>query len=87
MMNRMVENYIRYYCRLNQDKWDRLLSSTEFPYNSAKVESLKMNPFELDLVWNPGSPLDLFLKSTEKSVQSVNELKDKLKCSFEDAMF
>ena len=86
IMNRMVENYLRCYCSYHQNDWDELLPAAEFAYNSAVSEDLGMSPFELDLGWIPKSPLDL-LSGNEISVQSVEEFKNRLKTSLEDAKY
>ena len=86
IMNRMVENYLRCYCSYHQDDWDELLPAAEFAYNSAVTEDLGMSPFELDLGWIPKSPLD-FISGTEVPVQSVQDFKQKLKGSLEDAQY
>ena len=86
IMNRMVENYLRCYCSYHQNNWDELLPAAEFAYNSAVSEDLGMSPFELDLGWIPKSPLD-FLSGTETPVQSVDEFKEQLKTSLDDAKF
>ena len=86
IMNRMVENYLRCYCSHHQDNWDELLPAAEFAYNSAVSEDLGMSPFELDLGWNPKSPLD-YISGTDVPVQSVHEFKELLKCSLDDAKY
>ena len=48
-MNRMVENYLRCNCSLNQDSWEVLLASAEFVYSSVKSTDLGVSPFEMDL--------------------------------------
>ena len=48
-MNRMIENYLRFYCLYHQNDWDDLLPAAEFAYNSAVSEDLGVSPFELDL--------------------------------------
>jgi hypothetical protein len=82
----MIENYLRCYCSYHQDDWDELLPAAEFAYNSAVTEDLGMSPFELDLGWIPKSPLD-FISGSEVPVQSVNEFKERLKNSLEDAQY
>ena len=86
VMNRMVENYLRCYCSLNQDNWDVLLTSAEFAYNSSKSTDLGVSPFEMDLGWQPRSPLDL-LQRAEASVESVNQFRRRLSLSYDDAAF
>jgi len=86
IMNRMIENYIRCYCSYHQDDWDELLPAAEFAYNSAVTEDLGMSPFELDLGWVPKSALD-FISGSEVPVQSVDEFKQRLKNSLEDAQY
>ena len=86
IMNRMVENYLRCYCNYNQDNWDELLPGAEFAYNSATSENLGMSPFEVDLGWNPKSPLDMLVGNTEKN-ESISEFKVRLKESLNDARF
>ncbi len=36
IMNRLVENFLRCYCNLKQDDWDKFITAAEFSYNSAK---------------------------------------------------
>jgi len=86
IMNRMVENYLRCYCNYHQDNWDELLPAAEFAYNSAVSEDIGMSPFELDLGWNPKSPLDM-LSSREDKNATVEEFKSNLKSSLEDAVY
>ena len=86
IMNRMVENYLRCYCNYHQNNWDELLPAAEFAYNSAVSEDMGMSPFEIDLGWNPKSPLDL-LASPEDKNETVEEFKVKLKASLEDALY
>lgn len=87
VMNRMVGNYLRCYCTFHQRNWDRLLSSAEFAYNSAEIESLRTSPFELDLGWSPKSPLEALSSVPEDTVHTVNEFKTQLKESFKSATF
>ena len=86
IMNRMVENYLRCYCNYHQDDWDDLLPGAEFAYNSAISEDLGMSPFEVDLGWNPKSPLDL-ISDSQGSNESVSEFKTRLKASLDDAKY
>ena len=86
IMNRMVENYLRCYCSYHQNDWDELLPAAEFAYNSAVSDDLGASPFELDLGCVPKSPLD-FISGSEDPVESVDELRQKLKSSLEDAQF
>ena len=72
VMNRMVENFIRCYCALNQKNWDELLPAAECACNSAVTEYLGMSPFEVDFGWQPRSPVDL-LQTKECFRESVNE--------------
>ena len=76
-MNRMVENYLRCYCNYHQNNWDELLPAAEFAYNSAVGEDMGMSPFEIDLGWNPKSPLDLLAGPEDKN-ETVEEFKVKL---------
>lgn len=85
IMNHMIGNYLRCYCGFNQDYWDKLLTTAEFAYNSAKVESLKMSPFEMDLGWLPKSPLELLARSPDDSIQTLNDFK--VQESFRNAKF
>jgi len=86
IMNRMVENYLRCYCSYHQDDWDELLPAAEFAYNSAVTEDLGMSPFEVDLGDVPKAPLD-FISRSDVPVQSVNDFKEQLKSSLEDAQY
>lgn len=87
VMNRMIGNYLRCYCAFNQTNWDDLLTTAEFSYNSATVDSMTMSPFEADLGWKPRSPLELFRNRKEENLHSVSELKATLEASFQSALF
>lgn len=84
--NRMIENFLRCYCDHNQDSWDSLLTAAEFAYNSANIEHMNMSPFELDLGWKPKSPLEL-LSTRDCSVESVTDLRTRLRSAATDATF
>ena len=86
IMNRMIENYLRCYCSYHQNDWDELLPAAEFAYNSAVSDDLCVSPFEADLGCVSRSPLD-FISGSEVPVESVEELKQKLKSSLDDAQF
>lgn len=86
VMNRMIENYLRCYCEFKQENWDLLLPSAEFAYNSAVSEDLGMSPFEADLGWKPRDPLDFF-NGKQSDIASVDDLKQLLKSSMEDALY
>eukprot|EP00171_Calliarthron_tuberculosum_P001356 IDg1356t1 len=87
IMNRVVENYLRCYCNLQQSDWDSLLTAAEFAYNSASVASLQLNPFELDLGWMPKSPLDCLLGHSEVQVESVRQFQKRMVVAYEDARY
>ena len=82
----MIENYLRCYCNYHQNDWDELLPGAEFAYNSAISDDLGMLPFEVDLGWNPKSPLDL-ISSNYESNESIGEFKERLKSTLEDAKY
>lgn len=86
IMNRMVENYIRCYCALNQRNWDELLPSAEFAYNSAVSADLGLSPFEVDMGWKPKSLLDIIRKEASHN-ETVNEFKGRLEEVLQDAQF
>lgn len=85
--NRMIGNYLRCFCDHNQGDWDTLLTSAEFAHNSANVSNMDISPFELDLGWKPKSPIELVCSQFHSSVESVNELQQRLLESFQDALF
>lgn len=85
-MDRMVENYIRCYCNYHQDNWDELLPAAGFACNSGENKDLGMSPFEMDLGWNPESPLDNLSDKEEKNT-TLNEFKSNLETSLEDAVY
>lgn len=87
VMNRMIGNYLRCYCAFNQSDWDDLLTTAEFSYNSAVVESMGMSPFEADLGWKPRSPLELLPTRQEENLHSVAEFRASLEESFRSATF
>lgn len=86
VMNRMVENFLRCYCALNQRNWDTLLPAAEFAYNSSLSEDLGMTPFEVDLGWQPKSAVNL-LQAKESSNESINQFKERMAEAFRDARF
>lgn len=87
VMNRMIGNYLRCYCSFNQSDWDDLLTTAEFSYNSAVVESMGMLPFEADLGWKPRSPLELLSNGQEENLHYVAEFRPSLEESFRSATF
>lgn len=87
IMNRLVEKYLRCYCSLNQHDWDSLLPTAEFAFNSSRLEATGYTPFELDLGWNPSSPLDMLTSAPSDTVQSVDVLRKTLQSSLIDARF
>ncbi len=86
IMHRMVEKYLRCYYNYHQDDWDALLSGAEFAYNSAVSKDLGMAPFEVNLGWNPKSPLDL-VSDTNVPNETVSEFKERLKTTLDEAKF
>ncbi len=85
-MNRMVKNYLRWYCLYYQNYWDELLSSAEFAYNSAISDDFGMSPFEMDLGWNPKSPVEMQARN-DCPVETVTEIKSRLNETLSDAKF
>ncbi len=75
VMNRMVENYLRCYCSHHWNDWDVILSSAEFACNSVINDNLGMSPFEMDLAWNPKSPIDMLARNycNAETVQATNK--------------
>lgn len=68
IINRMIGNYIRCYRALHQSDWEQLLPFDKFACNSANIFTLRMCPFELDMGWNPGPPLELLSNTREPCV-------------------
>lgn len=87
IMNGMVENLLQCYCSRLQTDCNTLLTSAEFAYNSVKIISFVNSAFQLDLGWCPHSALDVLLQPSDFSVQSIEDLKQRLKASFDDALF
>lgn len=87
IMNRMIGNYLRCYCAFHQTNWDTLLTSAEFAYNSAKIESLGMSPFEADLGWKPRAPLDIISSRDDEHLPTVTEFRKHLEATFRSATF
>lgn len=88
--NRMLENYLRCFCKFRQTNWDKLLTTAEFSYNLTSTSDAALSPFEIDLGQNPKSPIDL-LNSPEGDVRSnvhdVEDLCTRLDAVFQDAQF
>lgn len=87
IMNRMAANYLRCYCSYQQDDWENFSSSAESAYNSSRNESLQMTPFEVNLGWNPRSPLNVMCKSQDISIRNVEDLKKQISACSDDALF
>ncbi len=83
VMKRMVEKYLRCYCSYHPCDWNELLYSAEFPYNSAISEYFGMTPFEMDLGWNPKSPIDMLARN-ECPVETVSEFNLRLNKTLSD---
>lgn len=54
----MLESYILCYCLFNQQNGNHLLPCTERAFNSFPLDANAYTPFEIDLGYNPNSPLD-----------------------------
>jgi hypothetical protein len=57
--NSIVEGYLRTFAAEDKRIWDNLLLLAEFSYNPHTHKSLEMTPFEADLSYTPGTPLDM----------------------------
>ena len=44
-VNQSVEQYLRLYCRYQQDDWEQLLPLAQFTYNNIELSATKMSPF------------------------------------------
>lgn len=86
IMNRTVENHLRFYCDYHQYNWDELLPAAEFAYNSADNDYVDTLPFEMDLGWNAKSPLSI-LSSKEDRNATLEEFKTNLEASLEGALY
>ncbi len=84
IMNRIVENHLRCYCNYHQDYWGGLLPEAEFPYNSAVIEDLGMNLFEVELGWYPKTSLYLVYVLHVPN-GTVSDFKERLKDTLDDA--
>lgn len=82
-----VVNFQRCYCNYYQTKWIDLLRTGEYACNSATKSSMGMSPFRGSLGSWPASPLDIFGKSTEPTVQCVADFKTRLAFSVNEAKF
>jgi hypothetical protein len=54
--NRTLEQVLRHYVGFQQTDWDLWLSTTEFAYNNAEQESIRMTPFYCDTGRHPNQP-------------------------------
>lgn len=87
VMNRMIKNYLKCFCAFHERDWGILLTTTEFAYNSANVNSMTMSPFEIDIRWYPKSPLETLYRMGPESVQTITDFKIKLDEAFKTATF
>lgn len=85
VMNRMVENYIRWFCSFGQTDWDLLLPSAQFAYNPAVSDDIDMSPFEFDQGWKPKALLDILFQLTTP-LEALSDFRDRLKAGVDDAM-
>lgn len=49
IVNRKVENFLRYNCSYHQDDWDEFLPAAVLEYNLAFSKDLGISPFDIDL--------------------------------------
>lgn len=84
IINRKVKSYLQFYCSDYQDNDDELLPYAEFVEISSILEQLGMYQFELHLGWYPNYAIQLE-NSSGSLVESVQEFKEKLRISLEDA--
>lgn len=47
--NRLIENYLRFYCSLNQETWDMFLTSAEFDFHMSQLEATGYTLIALDI--------------------------------------
>lgn len=86
IMNRIIENYLRYYVSYHYDDMNDLLSPAEFAYNSSVSVDLECAPFRFRLAWKPTTVLN-FISKSGVNVQMLEELNGKLKILLEAAKF
>lgn len=84
--NRIIDNYLRWFCDHNQQNWDELLTAAEFAYKSANIEHVNIPPFELYLGWKPRSPLEL-LSNPDSFIESVHFLRNRLSAAKQYSLF
>lgn len=85
-MNRMIEKYLLCLVPYHQSDWDRLLASAEFANSSAESHDAGISPFELGHGWKPKTLLDL-ISGSKVSVQTLQDIKYRLRASLDDAKF
>jgi transposase InsO family protein len=81
-VNQEIEQYIRLFVNHHQDDWHDLMPTCEFAYNNHVHSSTQQTPFYLDTGRHPRMGFEPQLTS---NVESVNEFRDRMKNSLEEA--
>jgi hypothetical protein len=60
--NRVMQEMLRSYVNATGSDWDVHLSALEIAYNSSRHSSTGFTPFELDVGFNPTTPIDVAIR-------------------------
>jgi hypothetical protein len=67
-VNKVLEDYLRYYVNEHQNDWDNYLSLAEFAYNNSLHASTNNTPFRLNYNFDPLTPLS-FLSEPHQTMR------------------
>jgi hypothetical protein len=60
--NRVMQEMLRAYVNETGSDWDMHLSALEMAYNASRHASTGFTPYELDIGFNPATPIDIALR-------------------------
>ena len=69
-VNQMLEEYLRHYVTASQKNWLEFLEPTHLSYNLQRSSTTRIIPFEVEIGFQPRTPLDVLV--TEQPERSVS---------------
>jgi hypothetical protein len=72
--NGTIRTFLKAYAVDNLQEWDRCLALAEFTYNASKNKMMQLSPFEVDIGYVPGLPLDIIAAATPRTLPKSNDI-------------